>query len=167
MGLRSTGKHVPISQLKQHLDVDVCVCVLMFHEGMQVKNNCEEPGKNLFYMHAPTMSGATSMGCSQWKLSTNEMKMYFTWNVQAWLKKENCKHTQTLAKHFVRMLEREVDFRAQTYKKKLEGHSVERIPPARNAWSTITYQTQYIFLNIMLYSTISFLALSPNGEESL
>ena len=31
------------------------------------------------------------------------------------------------------------------YKVKLEGHSVECIPPPRNAWSTRTYRAQFIF----------------------
>ena len=47
---------------------------------------------------------------------------------------------------------------------KLEGHSVECIPPPRNAWSTRTYRDQYIF---EISFCISFLAQSLNGEESL
>ena len=45
-----------------------------------------------------------------------------------------------------------------------DTHSVERIPPLRNAWSTRTYLAQYIF-EISCYT--SFLALSFNGEASL
>ena len=48
----------------------------------------------------------------------------------------------------------------------LEGHSVECIPPPRNAWSMRTYRAQSMhFWNVMLYSTISILAPSHNGEE--
>ena len=48
---------------------------------------------------------------------------------------------------------------------KLEGHSVECMPPSRNVWCILrTYQVQYIF---EISCNISFLALSLNGEESL
>ena len=55
----------------------------------------------------------------------------------------------------------------ESLRKKREGHSVERIPPPRNAWSTRMYRAPIHFWNIMAYRTISFLALCLNGEESL